>query len=563
MKPVESVPILHIYTRVSTVTQEDKGTSLASQEHLGRARAKSLGFKAQVWNEGGKSSNHEDIAQRPVLQALCNEIMTGNVKHIFVYDQSRLSRKDQAASTIRTICRKHGVTLYTKEGTYDLTNPQDALFKQILDGFSEFDNAMRTERSRLGKINRVKQNQWHGGPPPFGYKLSNKKLIIEKVEAAKVKEIFQRYTSGDSTHAIKKRLDKSSVPPRRGGAWTTGSILKILQNTHYIGFYNYKDKKSDEQFTVKCAPIVPSSLWQEAQNKRKSVLLRKGQVNRTKHFYLLRDLMYCGHCNKPLAARTKPSKNEHFYYCPAKERNWKNGVEPEVKYSKKNGCGFARSMNIDQADSLIWDIVVNVHSMSSILKEEVKMRLVGDIISPDEGYEASKKKSEKSIKQAEKDLQRVDEALIELDVDRRVGNVDAKRFPAILRRLQEQRTEIEARLETLREGGRNLAQERKWVDWVAAFGDEVKLKGTLTPEQKRSYLSGMIERIDAKFLAHSKEHQLTIRFVKPIVGDGLIKQKPKGYKLRVGEQIKVVSLPMRGPPGKRLTPVGNHSVTVE
>jgi hypothetical protein len=45
--------------------------------------------------------------------------------------------------------------------------------------------------------------------------------------------------------------------------------------------------------------------------------------------------------------------------------------------------------------------------------------------------------------------------------------------------------------------------------------------------------------------------------------DGLIKQKPKGCKLRQGEQIKVVTLPMRGPPGKRQTPVGNHSVTVE
>jgi DNA invertase Pin-like site-specific DNA recombinase len=563
MKPVDSTPVLHIYTRVSTLAQEDKGTSLATQEELGRARAKSLGFESRVWNEGGKSSNHEDLAGRPVLQALCSEMVAGKAKHIFVYDQSRLSRSDSIASTVRSICRKHGVMLYTKEGTYDLTNPQDAFFKQVLDGFSEFENAMRTERTRQGKIYRVEQHQWHGGPPPFGYKLLNKKLVIQKPEATKVKEIFQRYASGDSAHAIKKYLDKSGVLPRRGGAWTTGSILKILQNTHYVGFYTYTDKKSDKQYKVECAPIVSSSLWQEAQNRRKSVLVRKGQINRTKHFYLLRDLMYCGHCNKPLAARTKPSKNEHFYYCPMKERNWKNGVDSEVKHSKKNGCGFARSMNIDQADRLIWDVVVDIHSKSSILKEEVKLSLVGGIISPDAGYEVTQKKNEKSIKLAEKELARADEAINELDVERRLGQVDPKRFPVIMRRLQEQRTEIMARIETLREGGKNLARERKWVDWVSAFGDEVKLKATLTPEEKRNYLRGMVERIDAKFLAHSKEHQLTIRFVKPIVGDGLVKQKPKGYTLREGEQIKIVSLAMRGPPGKRLTPVGKHLTTVE
>ena len=556
-------PVLHIYTRVSTAAQEDKGTSLASQEKLGRERAKALGFDAKVWNEGGKSSNHEDISGRPVLQALVNEVMSGDAKHIFVYDQSRLSRNDNVASLIRYQCKKHGVTLYTKDGTYDFTNASDTLMKQILDAMAEFDNAGRAERTRLGKLHRVKQNQWHGGPPPFGYRLDSKKLVVEKAEATKVKEIYQRYASGESTHGIKKFLDKSGVLPRRGGTWTLGSILKILENTHYVGYYTYRDKKSDEQFRVECSPIVPAAIWQAAQEKRKAILERKGQVNRTKHFYLLRDLMYCGFCNAPLGARTKPAKNEHFYYCPMKERNWRDGVEPKMKHSKKDGCGFARSMNIEQADRLVWDVVVDIHSKSSLLKEEVKKRLVGGIVSPDSGYEATQKKNEKSIKLAEKELQRADEAIAELEVEHRLGQTDAKLYPQIMKRLREQRTAVQARIETLREGVRNQAQERKWVDWVRAFGDEVKLKSKLTPEERKEYLRGMIERIDVKYLADTKEHQLEIRFVKPIVGDGRIPQQPKGYKLKKGSASKLIALPMRGPPGKRVTPVGNNSVTVE
>lgn len=73
----------------------------------------------------------------------------------------------------------------------------------------------------------------------------------------------------------------------------------------------------------------------------------------------------------------------------------------------------------------------------------------------------------------------------------------------------------------------------------------------------------MIERIDVKFLAETKEHRLEIRFIKPIVGDGIVLQKPKGYRLKKGATSKLISLPMRGPPGKRATPVGNNSVTVE
>lgn len=220
-------------------------------------------------------------------------------------------------------------------------------------------------------------------------------------------------------------------------------------------------------------------------------------------------------------------------------------------------------MNIDQADALVWEVVLDIHSKSSLLKEEVKKRLVGGIVSPDSGYEATQKKNEKSIKQAEKELQRADEAISELEVEYRLGRRDDKLYPQIMKGLREQRIAIEARIETLREGVKNQAQERKWVDWVKAFGDEVKLKSELTPDERKDYLRGMIERIDVRFLAETKEHQLEIRFIRPIVGDGLIPQKPKGYKLKKGSTIKLVALPMRGSPGKRLTPVGKNSITVE
>lgn len=122
MNPTETVPVLHIYTRVSTTAQEEQGTSLSSQEKLGHQRAKALGFDAKLWNEGGNSSNHEEIAVRPVLQALVNEIANGGAKHVFVYDQSRLSRNDNVASAIRYQRKKNGVTLSTRR-TASTTSP--------------------------------------------------------------------------------------------------------------------------------------------------------------------------------------------------------------------------------------------------------------------------------------------------------------------------------------------------------------------------------------------------------------------------------------------------------
>ena len=47
---------LHIYTRVSTGVQEEKGTSLSSQKDGGISYSKRHGFKHKVWNEGSQSS---------------------------------------------------------------------------------------------------------------------------------------------------------------------------------------------------------------------------------------------------------------------------------------------------------------------------------------------------------------------------------------------------------------------------------------------------------------------------------------------------------------------------
>ena len=66
----ENIKTLHIYTRVSTIAQAEHGTSLDSQRELGIKKANELGFAFKVWNEGGRSSHHEDIAQRPELNSL-------------------------------------------------------------------------------------------------------------------------------------------------------------------------------------------------------------------------------------------------------------------------------------------------------------------------------------------------------------------------------------------------------------------------------------------------------------------------------------------------------------
>ena len=100
---------LHIYTRVSTKVQDDEGTSLATQKELGIRKSKDLGMKHKVWNEGAASSHHEDLMNRPVLVQLLQEIEQGNIKHLFVFNNDRLSRNVQTQFVVKSQLMKNNV----------------------------------------------------------------------------------------------------------------------------------------------------------------------------------------------------------------------------------------------------------------------------------------------------------------------------------------------------------------------------------------------------------------------------------------------------------------------
>jgi len=547
--------VLHIYIRVSTLAQADKGTSLESQQQLGIKRAKELKFDYEIWNEGGKSSHHEEIQGRPKLYELFQAIKAGDVKHLWIYDQSRLSRNDQVASILRYEFNKQGVTLYTKDGKFDLSSPSDKLLKQMLDAVAEFENSVRAERSRIGKLIKVKAGYWHGGPPPFGYQLEQGKLTENKVESKWVKFIFKQALKGISISHIKKELDSNAILARRGGLWTLGSIESLMTNTHYIGRYNFTDKVSGESVEVKCPLIVDEITWNSINLARKRRASRKDQQNATiKNFYLLRDFMVCGHCGKKMAGRIKPTKSEYMYYCPNKERAWAKEGESKTHYQRGTGCGFDRAMNIPITDKLVFDTVVQLHKDSSILKEEVKKRIYAENGIKQITSEAEIKGYEKQLRLLQKELSNLQESIGHLEANRVLKRMDDKVYKIAMVRLNEQADHYKTDIANLRLKLRGESEKKQWVDWVKLFGEELDEKAKLSDEQRKIYLEGLIEKIECRFLPDTREHELAIHFKHPIVGDGIkwkdTKVKSKGYKVLDGSKTTSIMVEKRDGRGK-------------
>lgn len=554
--------VLHIYTRVSTLVQADEGMSLDIQRDIGMERASQLGFEAKLWNEGGKSSNHEEIDKRPILSQLLAEIQKGAVKHLFVYDQSRLSRNDYVSSIFRYECNKHGVTLYNKEGKYDLSNPQDQFLKQILDAVGQFDNAQRAERTRLGKIARIRQGNWMGGPPPYGYAIQERKLVINDDEAKWVRTIFERYAAKVPSIDIKLELDRNGVEPRRKkGTWTLGSLQALLRNTHYVGYWEYKDSKTGEQIRVDCPRILSVDLWNRVKATREKNQKNRRSDNPTKHFYMLKHVLRCGHCGSWLSGIYSDKQTKNHYYCPKKERVWSKRPPSETeKWQRGRVCTMTRSLNIDEADALVWDSVINAISKSVLMKDAVRKEVLGDGGATLQVSAKEEKSRIAKIKTLMKHIERLDESLTELESDRLMGKITQSQYPNIKSRISDEKLQTEGELERLVELTNAAKQKKNWIDWIDKFQRKVDAYRSFSPEEKREVLQGLLTEIDVH-LVDAKKHRLDIKFKLPLVDDKLVYKDPSnkslGYKVKEGSATLKVDLVSRPYSKKKpLTPMG-------
>jgi DNA invertase Pin-like site-specific DNA recombinase len=528
----EDKTVLHIYVRVSSAAQESK-TSIDSQQELGAAKAKELGFSHKIWNEGGQSSSGEDLSNRPVLLALLEEIEQGDVKQVFVFNTDRLSRNETTWSLIRLKLVKHDVTLHTSSGVFSLANQMDKLLLTIMSEISTYDNYLRAERSRLGKFKRVRQGQWLGGPPPFGFSIEAKKLVPNPNEVKWVRKIFEAYRDRRTPREIKQILLANGVKTRRNNdVWSLGSIEKLLTNTHYGGYYYVKDGKTQDVIRVECPQILPSSLIQEvATAKLGRTRQTRVKESNQQSFFLLREFLFCTQCDSRYSGRIFPSQYKSVYYCPRMERNYVN-----EKRTTEKKCDNRRYLKIDATDSLVWDTVVEVLSKSHLFKEEVKRQVFGDTKS-----EALQREHVKELKRKHRKIQleikEVTTTLVNIETDRFLKRRNPDELARIIQNVESERQRLEAMRDELSNEVHILESQTKWVTWVAKFGERIEKMGDFTLTEKQLFLRGVIDKISVSTL-DKQRHELSLHFKIPYVNDQLIwkdeRYKSKGYTLVEG-----------------------------
>ena len=238
----------------------------------------------------------ETIEGRPEVQKLLQRIEDPRIKAVLVVEVQRLSRGDlEDCGRIIKLFRFTNTKVITPMKTYDLTDEydRDAFERELKRGhdYLEYYKKIQTRGKQLS----VKEGNYIGSVPPYGYEkifiIEGKKKVptlqIKEPEAEIVRLVFDMYANqGIGLVNIANKLNEMRIRPPKGEYWTYSTLLKMIDNVHYMGKIAWNRRKhvsvvKDQEihtmrplnkehfiFDGKHEPIVSEALFQRAQELR-------------------------------------------------------------------------------------------------------------------------------------------------------------------------------------------------------------------------------------------------------------------------------------------------------
>jgi len=222
------------YVRVSDAEQV-KGYSMRQQEEALRGWCADEGFEVlEVACDPGVSGTHLDRGGLDRARELVEE---GGVSVVVAQDRNRFAREPAYLVLLKREFERHGTLLRALNDRGD-DSPEGDLTDGILDQLAKFERAKMLERTRRGTERALKEGKLvrRGRRPPFGFVYSedNRSLTVYEPEMGVVRRIFEMVGSGESLHAVAKRLTEEGVPTPGGGRWNTSGKWKAQSVGHIV-----------------------------------------------------------------------------------------------------------------------------------------------------------------------------------------------------------------------------------------------------------------------------------------------------------------------------------------
>jgi DNA invertase Pin-like site-specific DNA recombinase len=316
-----------VYTRKSTDEGLEKEFNTldaqreACEAYIASQRAEGWTLVHDRYDDGGFSGGSLD---RPALKRLRGDIERGLVDVVVVYKIDRLSRSLMDFARLVEVFDAHAVTFVSVTQSFNTTTSMGRLTLNILLSFAQFEREVIGERIRDKVAASKARGMWMGGKVPLGYRVENRKLVVDQPEAARVRRIFALFAETGSGIETMRRCRAEGITTRSGRLIDKGDLYKILHLRTYIGEVAHRGNV----YPGEHAAIVSRALWDRVHARLQVSPRARAQANRPQSPALLKGLIF-GTDGRALSP-THSRKNGRLYRYYVAQRALKGEVDDGI-----------------------------------------------------------------------------------------------------------------------------------------------------------------------------------------------------------------------------------------
>jgi DNA invertase Pin-like site-specific DNA recombinase len=280
-----------VYTRKSTDEGLEKEfNSLDAQREsceafIASQRSEGWVLVPDRYDDGGVSGG---TLERPALKRLLADIEAGLVDVVVVYKIDRLSRSLMDFAKLVQTFDAHEVTFVSVTQSFNTTTSMGRLTLNILLSFAQFEREVIGERVRDKIAASRARGMWMGGPVPLGYRVENRKLLVDEPAAATVRRVFEGFAEIGSGKRLLPILASEGFVTKTGRPFDKSALYKLLVNRVYLGEAVHKGKA----YPGEHAAIIPRALWDRVHAILSQSPRTRGQQSRSQNPALLRGLLF-------------------------------------------------------------------------------------------------------------------------------------------------------------------------------------------------------------------------------------------------------------------------------
>ena len=266
------------------------------------------------------------VVKRENFQNMIADAEAGKFDLIITKEITRFARNTLDSIQYTRKLLSHGVGVFFQNDNINTFEEDSELRLTIMSGIAQDELRKHSSRVKFGHKQAVKKGIVLGCNNLFGYTWKDKRLYIDEGEARIVRELFERYATGEySTKSIAKLFEEKGYRSRSGTLIAPQVLSKILSNPRYKGYYVGGKTRSIDMFTKKfiylpeeewtmykdesgevTPALVSEGLWDRANEvlsrRSEAVKLKTGTFN---HDNLMTGKILCTHCNRTYYHRRK------------------------------------------------------------------------------------------------------------------------------------------------------------------------------------------------------------------------------------------------------------------